>query len=159
MADLKNDAKLAAEEEGARVGVEVEAQTDFMTVLLEVPLPCLASPPPSPPVAEPAALRSATTQRGLTHIRPQHSGGHVSLVEAAMSAACSAADEADLGGGKRPGRMPPCARFHAYCTSINSLAIEDARACCACAVHAGKMFLSPGHGRLVVCCHVPEVRI
>ena len=85
MADLKNDAKLAAEEEGARVGVEVEAQTDFMTVLLEVPLPCLASPPPSPPVAEPAALRSATTQCGLTHIRPQHSGGHVSLVEAAMS--------------------------------------------------------------------------
>jgi len=33
----------------------------------------------------------------------QHGGGDVSLVEAAMTAACTAADEADLGGGKRPG--------------------------------------------------------
>jgi hypothetical protein len=81
----------------------------------------------------------------------------VSLVEAAMSAACSAADEADLDGGKRPGRMPPCARFHAYWTFcrcpccldgraddvVTSLVIEDAPAYCACAVHAGKIFLSP----------------
>jgi hypothetical protein len=42
---------------------------------------------------------------------------------------------------------------------VPCLAIADARACCACAVHAGKMFLSSGHGRFVVCCHVPEVRM
>jgi len=76
----------AAEAEGAEVGVKVEEQTDFMTVLLE------------------------------------HAGGDVSLVEAAMTSACRAADEADLGGGKRP----------------------------------GKMLLSPGKDKVVVCCHVPE---
>ena len=55
------DAKLAAEEEGARVGVEIEAQTDFMTVVLEVLSPGLASHAPAPPVAEPAALRASAT--------------------------------------------------------------------------------------------------
>ena len=58
------DGRLAAEEEGARVGVEVEAQTDFMTVLLEVLSPGLASHAPAPPVAEPV---SVTILRFLTH--------------------------------------------------------------------------------------------
>jgi hypothetical protein len=57
--DGMEDAKLAAEEEGARVGVEVEAQTDFMTVLLEVLSPGLASHARAPPVAKPAALRAS----------------------------------------------------------------------------------------------------
>ena len=46
------DAEEGAREEGARVGVEVEAQTDFMTVLLEVP---------SARARAPAALRAPST--------------------------------------------------------------------------------------------------
>ena len=38
-------------------------------------------------------------------VHVQHADGDPSLMEAAMVAACRAADEADLGGGKRPGKM------------------------------------------------------
>ena len=82
--------------QGAKVGVEVESQDDFMTVLLEVDIflrPSLRAYRP---------IKSRRSHLLTLRWPRQHAGGEVFLLESAMTAACQAADRAAK-EGRRPG--------------------------------------------------------